>query len=210
MTVPDAGNRRSRTSLRLLALAGFMGAGKTTVGRLLATQPGPGSPGWRFLDVDAEIESATGSTIAELFMRHGEPWFRDLEHRTIQRLIPAEPAAWAEHTQPRADSGEAPQSGIVLALGGGAIEDARNRELLLHSEGVKLVHLEVTLPEAIRRCTADAVNLRPVLADRERLTARYEQRLGLYRLAHLTIPVDGLAPEQVARQIEDWLRTNPS
>lgn len=166
-----------------------MGAGKTTVGRLLAARCG-----WRFQDVDAAIEAETGSTIAELFAVHGEPWFRALEHATLARLL-----------QPHAESDHAVAGGLVLAPGGGAIEDARTRELLLRTEGVRLVHLEVTLAEAIRRCTADTANLRPVLADRARLAARYEQRLGLYRLAHLTVEVDGLAPEQVAERIWRWL-----
>jgi len=92
-----------------------MGAGKTTVGRMLAKRLA-----WRFIDADTEIETATGSTIAQLFLEHGEPWFRQLEHETIRQLLTA--------------------PSIVLALGGGAIEDDRTRSLLLCSEGTQLVH----------------------------------------------------------------------
>lgn len=198
MTAPElSGDRKARAtqSSRLIVLVGFMGAGKTTVGRLLAVRSG-----WRFLDVDAEIEAETGSTIAELFTHHGEPWFRALERGMIARLARQSVAA----------PGDAADARTVLALGGGAIEDAETRELLLRGESLRMVHLEVTLAEAIRRCTADATNLRPVLADRERLAARYKLRLGLYRLAHLSVEVDGLPPEQVAERVRNWLHENES
>ena len=188
--------------VRLIALVGFMGAGKTTVGRLLAAQTG-----WRFLDADAVIEAETGSTIAELFNRHGEPWFRELERRTIARLVSDHTA---RHMPTQSDAVPSMLPGLVLALGGGAIEDAETRALLLHADGVRLVHLEVTLAESVRRCTADAGNLRPVLADRERLATRYAQRLGLYRLAHRTVAVDGLTPEQAAEGILHGLREDAS
>lgn len=198
MTAPDPSHvRPAESPVLLLALTGFMGAGKTTVGRLLAEQSG-----WQFQDADSLIEAETGSTIAELFSRHGEPWFRALEHQTIRRLVLAaqqksNPAATAPTQIPQ-----------LLALGGGAMEDAQTRELLLHSPKVKLIHLEVSLPEAIRRCTADSVHQRPVLAERTRLAARYAQRLPLYRQAHTTIPVDALSPDQVVVHILNWLRRN--
>ena len=92
--------------IRRIVLTGFMGSGKTTVGPLVAARLG-----WRFVDVDDVIEAEAGCTIAELFTRDGEPAFRDREHATIVRL--------------------ASQDDLVLALGGGAIERAETRDLLL-------------------------------------------------------------------------------
>ncbi len=93
-----------------------MGSGKTTVGPLLA-----GRLGWSFHDVDDVIEAEAGATIAELFSRHGEELFREREHATIARL--------------------AAGNNLVLALGGGAIERAETRDLLLTAPGTLLVHL---------------------------------------------------------------------
>jgi len=160
---------------RRIVLTGFMGAGKTTVGHLLARRLF-----WRFVDADAEIESATGATIAQLFRKHGEPWFRQLEHETIRRLLATE--------------------SLVLALGGGAIEDGRTRELLLATEGTRLVHLEASLETVLKRCQGTEA-LRPVLQDPLNLDDRYQRRLPLYRQAHLSIAVDSLAPAAVTETI---------
>ena len=103
---------------RRIVLTGFMGSGKSTVGPRLAHRLG-----WRFLDVDAVIEAEAGISIAQIFARHGEPAFRDLEHSTVARL--------------------AAEDALVLALGGGAIEREETRTLLLTTSGTLLVHLEV-------------------------------------------------------------------
>ncbi|HEX3893311.1 MAG TPA: shikimate kinase [Terracidiphilus sp.] len=158
-----------------IVLTGFMGSGKTTVGPLVAQHLG-----WRFLDVDDVIESEAGSTIAELFARHGEPAFRDREHATITRL------AGTDH--------------LVLALGGGAIERAETRDLLLRAPGTLLVHLEVQLETTLARCSGTE-QTRPVLADHANLAARYKRRMPLYRAAHVSIGVDTLTPHQVAAAI---------
>jgi len=160
-----------------IVLTGFMGAGKSTVGRLLAHQLD-----WRFIDVDDQIEATAGTTIADLFRAHGEPWFRELEHQTIRQL------ATEDH--------------LVLGLGGGAIEDQRTRALLLSTEGTHLVHLEATLETVLFRCQGTE-DVRPILADRLNLEARYQRRLPLYRLAHLTLPVDNLSPEAVADALRE-------
>ena len=162
----------SRRGVRRVVLAGFMGSGKSTVGPLLAERLG-----WRFVDADDVIVAETGMAIAEFFARHGETSFRERERETIARL--------------------AGEDGLVLALGGGAIEDASTRELLLHGPGTLLVHLEVTLETARERC-GGTEHTRPVLADAARLAARYEKRLPLYREAHVTVLVGELTPEQAA------------
>jgi shikimate kinase len=159
-------------AVRRIVLTGFMGSGKTTVGPLLAERLG-----WRFVDVDDVIEAEAGVTIADLFARDGEPSFRDREHETIARLA----------------TGDA----LVLALGGGAIERAETRSLLLKTPGSLLVHLEVQLATTLARC-GGTEHSRPVLADQANLANRYRRRLPLYRTAHISIPVDALTPEEVA------------
>jgi shikimate kinase len=152
-----------------------MGSGKTTVGPIVARRLG-----WSFVDVDDVIEADAGSTIAEIFAHHGEAAFRDREHATIVRL--------------------AAQDSLVLALGGGAIERTETRDLLLSAPGTILVHLEVELATTLSRCSGTE-KTRPVLADQANLVSRYERRLPLYRMAHASISVDALTPDQVADKI---------
>jgi|SRR5277367_1007335 len=173
--------------VELIVLTGFMGAGKTTVGLLLAR-----TLAWRFVDADTEIEAAAGATIAQLFAERGEPWFRQLEHETICRLL----------------SQDSPSGPLILALGGGAIEDERTRCLLLASKATRLVHLEASLETVLRRCQGTG-SLRPVLQDKLNLENRYLQRLPLYRQSHLTIAVDTLRPDAVVRAILEGISAEP-
>ena len=152
-----------------------MGSGKSTVGPLVANRLG-----WKFIDVDEVIEAEAGTSIAELFRRHGETAFRDREHATIALLA----------------SGDA----LVLALGGGAIERAETRNLLLTTPGTLLVHLEVALATTLARCRGTE-QIRPVFADQANLADRYNRRLPFYRTAHLSIPVDALSPDEVSSAI---------
>jgi shikimate kinase len=158
-----------------IVLTGFMGSGKSTVGPLLAARLG-----WKFIDVDDVIEAEADATISELFARHGEPAFRLREHETIIRLA----------------AGDA----LVLALGGGAIEHAATRSLLITAPATLMVHLEVELATTLTRC-AGTEHIRPVLADHANLANRYHRRLPLYRIAHVSIPVDALTPEQAVDAI---------
>jgi shikimate kinase len=185
-SLSSTGPRRivlGRTVLRHIVLTGFMGAGKTTVGQLLAQQLG-----WRFVDADDEIEVAAGATIAEIFASCGEPWFRELEHETIRRLTAPDQALNRASDR------------LVIALGGGAIEDDRTRSLLLDTEETRLIHLEASLGTVLDRCRGSE-SLRPVLQDQANLEARYQRRLPLYRQSHLTIAVDSLPPEAVAAAV---------
>jgi shikimate kinase len=172
---PEMTGKLSEIPPKRIVLTGFMGAGKTTVGLLLAKQLA-----WRFLDVDVEIESAFGATIAQLFAEHGEPWFRQLEHETIGLLLKS--------------------NSTVLALGGGAIEDPRTRALLLSSQETRLVHLEATLETVLLRCQGTE-SLRPILQDQANLESRYLLRLPLYRESHHSIPVDSLPPAEIVQAI---------
>jgi shikimate kinase len=169
-------NRNGRAAeVRRIVLTGFMGSGKSTVGPLLAERLG-----WRFVDADEVIEAGAGCPIPEIFRREGEAAFRERERATIARL--------------------AVEDDLVLALGGGAIEDATTRSLLVNAPGTLLVHLEVELATTLARCRGTE-HLRPILADGANLARRYEQRIPLYRAAHVSIAVDQLTPEQVVEAI---------
>jgi shikimate kinase len=152
-----------------------MGSGKSTVGPLLA-----GRLGWSFLDADDVIEAEEGATIAAIFAAHGEAHFRGKEFAAIARL--------------------AASDALVLALGGGAIEHAATRELLLTAPGTLLVHLEVELATTLARCRGTE-HIRPILADQANLESRYLRRLPLYRTAPVSIPVDALTPDEVVEAI---------
>jgi shikimate kinase len=158
-----------------IVLTGFMGSGKTTVGPLVARRLG-----WNFVDVDNVIAAEAGCSIPEIFREEGETEFRRRERETIARLA----------------GGDA----LVLALGGGAIEDAVTRELLLEDPATLVVHLEVELATTRARCKGTE-GLRPILADEANLAGRYERRLPLYRLAHVSLNVDTLTPDEVAEAI---------
>jgi shikimate kinase len=154
-----------------------MGAGKTTVGALLAERLG-----WPFIDSDRIVEQRAGETIAEIFDRRGEAAFRELEGLAIRD------ACRAEHQ--------------VLALGGGALERAPTRELLASLPDTLIVFLEAPLETMIARCASHSSGpVRPVLADRTRLASRWTERLPWYRQAHLTIETRALRPEEVAERI---------
>jgi shikimate kinase len=167
--------RPESAPIRRLVLTGFMGSGKSTVGPLLASRLS-----WQFIDADDVIVAATGMPITEFFARHGELVFRQREHATIARL--------------------ASQDGLVLALGGGAIETTATRDLLLNAPGTLLVNLDIRLETTLARC-GGTEHTRPVLADQANLAARYERRLPLYRMAHLSVPADEISPEQLVEAI---------
>lgn len=160
---------------RRIVLTGFMGSGKTTVGPLVAQRLG-----WSFVDVDDVIASDAGQSIPEIFRSEGETEFRRREREVILKLLS--------------------RDRLVLALGGGAIEDAATRERLIMNPATLLIHLEVKLETTLARCKGTE-HLRPVLADQTNLKIRYDRRLPLYRMAHLTLNVDTLTPAQVADAI---------
>ena len=172
---------------RRIVLTGFMGSGKTTVGPLVAQRLG-----WTFVDVDDVIAAEAGTTIPEIFRSEGETEFRRRERETIKKLA-------------RCD-------GLVLALGGGAIEDDATRSRLFMRRETLVVHLEVKLETTLARCKGTE-NLRPVLADEANLKDRYERRLPLYRMAHVTLEVDSMTPDDVADAIfcaaSGWRGVNP-
>ena len=165
-----------------MCLAGFMGSGKTTVGRLLAAQTG-----CRFVDLDQRIEEVAGISIREFFERHGEPPFRELEHETLARVL--------------GESGETGEPAIV-ALGGGTIAQPGNRELL-RAAGAAVVWLDCPIEELIRRCAT--MTNRPLFRDESSLRQLYQQRLPSYQSADARVESSGEPREVTARILElEW------
>ena len=156
-----------------------MGAGKSTAGFLLAPLLG-----WRFLDVDAVIVERAGETIAALFARYGEPWFRELEAVTAAELLR--------------------ERNAVIAFGGGAVEHEGTQAKLAGDTATLVVHLQTSLAVSLARCREEpGAASRPVLAEEAALEQRYAQRLPLYRAAHLTVETAARTPLEVARVIAD-------
>ena len=158
----------------MIVLVGFMGAGKTTVGHLLAAELG-----LPFTDSDQLIEQRAGRLIREIFAEDGEAAFRALEHQVIAGLL------------------DGPD--LVLALGGGAAEHPRTRGVLASHPRAHVVYLQVGYDQALRRVGGDGG--RPMLA-RPDLPALYERRLAAYAgVATLTVATDDRRPETVSEDI---------
>jgi shikimate kinase len=156
-------------------LIGFMTAGKTTVARLLAARLG-----WRSEDVDALIEARERLTIADVFARHGEAYFRSVEREIVKLLLPL------RHT--------------VVATGGGTFMDPETRQAI-GIDGVA-VWLDVPLDTVIARLPPD--RRRPLSVDRTQLERLFAMRQAVYGLAALR--VDATAPpEEIVEQILDRL-----
>ncbi len=162
-----------------MALIGYMGSGKTTVGRLLAQRTGRD-----FVDLDHEVSRLEGRTIPEIFAEGGEDRFRDLEHAALlSALDRPEPA--------------------VISCGGGAITRPENRAALLQTPTVFLSE-EVG---ALFARTRDAE--RPLRGgSREEFARRYAERLPLYReVADVEVRADGRGAAAVAEEVARWLQT---
>jgi shikimate kinase len=159
-------------AIERIYLVGFMGAGKSTVGRELALKLG-----WPFLDLDTEIEKTEGVSVREIFARSGEPHFRRLEHEHLQLIS------------------QIPQA--VIALGGGAYINPANR-VIVDATGVA-VWLNTSLTEVNERVRPDGT--RPLLADPERARQLYADRLPSYRLARIHVLTDNRLPDDIAEEI---------
>jgi shikimate kinase len=169
---------------RAVFLVGFMGAGKTAVGRALANQLK-----WRFVDLDDEIERAAKRSVAEIFKARGETDFRKLESRELRRTL--------ERVQN--------EGATVIALGGGTFAQAENAEQLRQSR-VPVVFLDAPLEELLRRCQAEPERVRPLL-DRggEALSILYAERRPLYLAADATVQTLGKSIPEVAGEVARWL-----
>ena len=176
---------RMPQTIRRIVLTGFMGAGKTTVGRLLASHLG-----WNFLDLDQHIETRIGLSIAEIFALHGEPHFRRVESSALVSALTS--------------------SNVVLALGGGTPEVLTNRLLLEQTPGTVTIFLDAPFPTLFDRCVLQEIS-RPVLADPALAQARFLERHPFYRrLARHTIETASSGPAETVDAILMAIATAPS
>lgn len=159
----------------LITLTGFMGSGKSTVGRLLAD-----ALGCPFLDLDDLVVKKAGKTIPEIFAEEGEPAFRLLEARLLKQTV----EKYAEST-------------AVLALGGGAVLAPASAALL--QEKTVCIYLRASLDTLVGRLEGETAG-RP-LADAS-LAERLSAREPIYeKTAHVALDTDGLSPEEVVDEI---------
>jgi len=167
-----------------VVLTGFMGSGKSTVGPLLAERLG-----WRFLDLDNEIERRDGRTVARIFAESGEPHFRKLEAEVLAALLG--------------------RRRVVLALGGGAPEELGNRLLLEQTPRTAVVYLAAPFEALVARCLEQpGASERPVLSDLSAAERRYKARRRLYeRIAGHTVETAELNVEQTAAMVLKGLAT---
>jgi shikimate kinase len=164
-----------------IVLTGFMGSGKTSVGRLLAERLG-----WKFLDLDREIEQRDGRSVPQIFDESGEAHFRRLETAALASLLG--------------------QRRLVLALGGGAPEELGNRLLLEQTPHTAVVYLNAPYATLLERCTVQAADpeatARPVLADLVAAEARFHARRPHYeRIASHSVETSEMEIEAAAEAV---------
>ncbi|HWH57161.1 MAG TPA: shikimate kinase [Terriglobales bacterium] len=178
-------SRREQACVYTVALVGFMGAGKTSVGQELARRLS-----WRFADLDHLIESREGRAIPQIFQQDGEQHFRNLELSVLGETLAASDSRF-----------------LVLALGGGAFVVERIRALL-RERYVPAVWLDAPAEELFRRCDQPEV-VRPLRRDPEQFTKLYEQRLSSYRQADLHVITKGKEISAIAEEITLRLALEP-
>ena len=169
-----------RTPFARILLVGFMGSGKTQVGRLLAR-----GLGWSFRDFDGEICAQVGLSIPEIFRQHGEGFFRDREEKIGNELLK--------------------ERRVVLATGGGWPTVMGRMERL--GQDTFSVWLKVTAEEALRRVRMEGPT-RPLLAvadPLERARVLLREREPYYAKAHVAVDSTGAEPEELAHMIEDLM-----
>jgi shikimate kinase len=175
------------TSIQRLVLTGFMGSGKTTIGRLLGARLG-----WRFVDLDHEIERHDGRTIADIFAESGEPAFRRLETGALRSSLL--------------------DSRVVIALGGGAVETQANLDLLAASDQTLTVLLTASFDTLYERCLRQKLNpesaVRPLLGDPVSAAQRLAHRDALYQsVAGLILNTTGQTPTETTETILQSLQS---
>jgi len=156
-------------------LIGFMGAGKTSVGKRLAKKLG-----WKFIDLDEEIERSEKRQVSDIFREHGEAHFRQLERTCLERLS----------TAPFATKS-------IIALGGGTFLNPENRAIA-EKTGLT-VWLKVSFATIAGRVKIDGT--RPNFSSRDQAQSLYESREPYYALAKLHVSADDGTPETIADEI---------
>ena len=162
--------------MKSIALIGFMGSGKTVVGKILARKLG-----MVFFDLDIEIEALEKKTVAEIFAENGEAHFRMREREVLRSL-----------------SG----GGMVLAVGGGAFTSDDNISLI--NSRATTVWLDCSLGVCLERCSRTP-GQRPLFSDPQKMARFYEHRKKFYKRAHYRIDSSSGEPEEIADQIMEML-----
>lgn len=173
------------TPVRAIVLVGFMGAGKTSVGRALGHRMG-----WRFADLDDRIQEREQRTIATIFRDSGEAEFRRAESAALQELL-----------------GEGGASPLVLAVGGGAFIQSANASLL-ETALTPTIFLDAPVEELWQRCAAEPVE-RPLRRKETEFKELYEARRPRYLRAQLRIETGGRKIEHIVDEIVSTLGLRP-
>lgn len=165
----------------IVFLVGFMGAGKTSVGRALSRRLG-----WSFEDLDERVQAREGRSVTQIFSESGEGAFRLAENAALRELL-----SGLEGT-PR-----------VVALGGGAYVQPENAALLAEADA-PTIFLDGTAEDLFRRCQEEAVE-RPLRRDLDEFRRLYEVRRPHYVRAALTVDTSGKDIEAVAAEVAAML-----
>lgn len=159
-----------------IILIGMMGCGKTTIAKGLAEK----LPELKFVDIDEEIEKSTQKSIPEIFLKHGEPFFRMLEQEKIKNFCKFD--------------------NQIISLGGGAFENEDNRNLALKSGHV--IYLKASADEIFNRIKKETH--RPLLKNNfsiEKISSLIELRKHNYEKARYTIDTTGKTPYNIVNEI---------
>ena len=161
-------------------LVGFMGSGKSTVGKILAERLG-----MQFIDLDEEIEKQEGMKIKDIFKEKGEKYFRELERKKLEEIIQ--------------------KDGLVVSTGGGLGANFENMEKMKKTG--KVTWLDVSLDTVFKRCGKD--ENRPLLnMPYEKLEKLFNERKDVYKLSDIHINVENKTPQQIVEEIIENLRWN--
>ena len=173
-----------------IALYGFMGAGKSSLGKALAEKLN-----WNFVDLDEEIVRYAGKSINEIFADEGEIAFRKIEHQVLKEIVKRD------------------DENIVLSLGGGSIISPANRKLL-EVKNFKKIYLNVALPQLTERLKKDRKN-RPLLKDipenelDKYIEALFETRKERYEThADIDLKIDSEDFNTVLERLSQYLNLN--
>ena len=158
---------------KLIYLLGFMGSGKSTVGKLLAEQLR-----WPFIDLDTVIEGGQGLTIRAIFENSGEPFFRQVERAALTEVSKSDPA--------------------VIALGGGTFAQPENVNFIRESRGTTVW---LDCPSEILRRRCEGMQNRPLFRDAESFHRLLAERLSFYQLADFRISTEDRSPREVVEDI---------
>lgn len=194
----------------IYALTGFMGCGKSSIGREAARLAGPSGESpctagqLQFIDLDDEIERREGRSIPEIFAAVGEPGFREIERKALLDVLSAE-----ANSSDRKNTRQ-----TLLSLGGGTLTDEGSRELI--RKHCRCIYLRASIDTLVENLSADGIEGRPMLAGtangkdaaartqalRKRISELMAVRVPIYEnAANHIIDIDGLNYEDAARLV---------